>query len=93
MSTFRAAATVTLAGIAVWSAMSAGAAAAPVLVSTDPVSMRVAAPGGHAAAPVASGSAERFQKPDPGPYPNMEECERARARYYDPSQLECVPVR
>ncbi|WP_280335306.1 hypothetical protein, partial [Nocardia wallacei] len=45
------------------------------------------------AAPVASGSAERFQKPDPGPYPNMEECERARARYYDPSQLECVPVR
>uniref|UniRef100_UPI0024577EE3 hypothetical protein n=1 Tax=Nocardia wallacei TaxID=480035 RepID=UPI0024577EE3 len=46
-----------------------------------------------AAAPVASGSAERFQKPDPGPYPNMEECERARARYYDPSQLECVPVR
>ncbi|WP_280330884.1 hypothetical protein [Nocardia wallacei] len=42
---------------------------------------------------MASGSAERFQKPDPGPYPNMEECERARARYYDPSQLECVPVR
>ncbi|WP_280335935.1 hypothetical protein [Nocardia wallacei] len=42
MSTFRAAATVTLAGIAVWSAMSAGAAAAPVLASTDPVSMRVA---------------------------------------------------
>ncbi|WP_043663430.1 hypothetical protein [Nocardia vulneris] len=42
---------------------------------------------------VASGSAGRYQLPDPGPYPNREECEKARAKYYDPSQLECVPVR
>ncbi|WP_280390168.1 hypothetical protein [Nocardia wallacei] len=87
MSTFRAAATVTLAGIAVWSAMSAGAAAAPVLVSTDPVSMRVAAPGGPAAAPVASGYAGRVQKPDPGPDPHMEECERARAPDDEPLRM------
>ncbi|MFJ1460635.1 hypothetical protein [Nocardia sp. N2S4-5] len=95
MTTFRSAAALTLAGLATWSALHAGAAAAQGPALADPISLTAVAagPDGRAATPVASGSAERFQKPDPGPYPSMEECERARARYYDPSQLECVPVR
>ncbi|PXX57633.1 hypothetical protein DFR70_11761 [Nocardia tenerifensis] len=92
MTGIRSTMTYSLAGAAVWCAMVTGVSAAQPLDS-EPV-----APGTTAlarvmytAGDVASGSADRLRF-DPGPYSSMEECERARARYYDPSQLECVPV-
>ncbi|QIS21648.1 hypothetical protein [Nocardia terpenica] len=69
--------------------------AAPVLVEDAPVTL-ISIPGGAAhpesiAGYVSSVSAGQ-QDFDPGPYSSLEECEQARERYYDPSQLECVPV-
>ncbi len=80
-----------LAGTALWSAAIPGTAA-----THDPSTLVPNASRSEArtiVGQVASGSAGRYQLPDPGPYPNREECEKARAKYYDPSQLECVPVR
>jgi hypothetical protein len=81
----------TIAGLAVWSAAAMGVSGAQTLEQgSDPALLRSVA-AGPIAGNVASGSA---QQPgfDPGPYPNLDACERARAQYYDPSQLECVPV-
>ncbi|AFT99483.1 hypothetical protein AW168_10720 [Nocardia brasiliensis] len=88
-----AAGAVALVGAALWSA---AVPATAIAQSDDPSTLMPNASRVEArtiVGQVASGSAGRYQLPDPGPYPNREECERARAKYYDPSQLECVPVR
>ncbi|RDI52828.1 hypothetical protein [Nocardia mexicana] len=90
-STLLAAGGTALAGLALCSAALAGVSTAGMPVVTDAVVLTSPAGVGAIAGPVASGSAQRPQF-DPGPYPSLEDCERARARYYDPSQLECVPV-
>ncbi|WP_280382014.1 hypothetical protein [Nocardia wallacei] len=95
MMRIRTAMAYSLAAVAFWSAAATGVAAANGLAveppPRDPATLIAPVPIAGAG-DIASGSGNR-QGFDPGPYPNLEECERARARYYDPSQLECVPVR
>lgn len=86
-------AALSIATLAVWSTAAMGVTAAQtpetVPATLAPVSSSVRAIIGN----IASGSASAQQPGfDPGPYPDRQSCENARARYYDPSQLECVPV-
>lgn len=72
------------------------AAATPLLVTEAPAALiSTAADAGHPSTitgHIASGSVDDEPGFDPGPYPSWDACERARAKYYDPSRLECVPA-
>ncbi|MBB5916035.1 hypothetical protein BJY24_004947 [Nocardia transvalensis] len=72
------------------------ASATPILVTDAPAALRSTAAGAdHPSAitgRISSGSVDSEPGFDPGPYPSWDACEQARARYYDPSRLECVPA-
>ncbi len=72
------------------------ASAAPIPLTHAPVALISTSPGVNQPSTIAghisSGSFGNEPGFDPGPYPSRDACERARARYYDPSQLECVPA-
>ncbi|MBF6174886.1 hypothetical protein [Nocardia blacklockiae] len=71
------------------------AAAAPVPVTAAPAALIASTGTGRLSGVtgrVASGSVAAEPGFDPGPYPSWDACERARAKYYDPSRLECVPA-
>ncbi|MEU0870747.1 hypothetical protein [Nocardia brasiliensis] len=67
-----------LAATALWSAAVPATAATPDPSTLVPDASRSEAR--TVVGQVASGSAGRYQLPDPGPYPNREECEKARAK-------------
>ena len=87
-------AAISIATLAIWSATALSAAAAQPPGQAISVALaRVVSSVQPIVGNIASGSASAQQPGfDPGPYPSWQDCEDARAQYYDPSQLECVPA-
>ncbi|MQY17702.1 hypothetical protein [Nocardia macrotermitis] len=83
---------VVLAGVVVWSVAAEGVSGAEGVAGVSQLAPIVPGVVGGIAGAIGSGSASPNRDFDPGPYPDRDSCERARARYYDPDLLECVPA-